>query len=644
MGGTHSADPAADERDALNAARNLQRSGNFVAAYDAAQDALCRWPDSHDLQHASILALASCGSTQAALTAFGATSLAATGNEDFLALEARLFKDLAFQGGATAPLLAQAAHAYERIAERTGGTYSAQNAALLWALAGDDARATRLASTAFETLTRQAVPTDEEAAYFHWSVIAEAALVLRDRSSLASAIAHAQPLCRHNLWARTRTYGQMRRLERLRPELADLIAQWYRPAIGFVIEDPAHLAAIAQSPGYSIERNTQPSRTDTGAGAIEAATDARADTNDAATDTRTDTIEAAATIRAAADADARAAGAIPGDADAELPALAYCTGSPLADAWHCLKERGVQLHFILPRSPAAHPAAANGTVVSTSGAGVVAVVHGQASGQQAGHTWSSLLLDEEEDQRRVCTETALGLSLAHADALESPWVVLYRAQGRWQVHRPLDRAALSAQLATPQKATTGPGARRRRSRRDDRARYALLFADAVGYSLLNAADTRRYWTTLLPNAAAAVLHRYTDHLVLRKTWGDAIHGIFRTATSAARAALELTAATAQLADDLELGRRLKFRVAVHFGSATYGVDPIEEAPTFFGPQLSFSARIVPVAPPGSVFVTEPFAAQLSLEGASGMACSHVGTTSLAKDYARVRLLSLAYRQ
>ena len=68
---------------------------------------------------------------------------------------------------------------------------------------------------------------------------------------------------------------------------------------------------------------------------------------------------------------------------------------------------------------------------------------------------------------------------------------------------------------------------------------------------------------------------------------------------------------------------------------------MEEAPTVFGPQLSLAARIEPVAPPGGIFVTEPFAAQLSLDGAQNVHCSYVGTTSLAKSYGRVRLLRLA---
>ena len=149
------ADLPADEASALDKAWRLQRSGNFVAAFDLAQEALHRWPESQSLQHVSILALASCGSTHAALAAFRATSLAAAENEDLLALEARLLKDLAFQcsGPASEALLSQAAGAYERIALRTGGSYTAQNAAFLWVLAGAGDRAARLAQSAAAACT-----------------------------------------------------------------------------------------------------------------------------------------------------------------------------------------------------------------------------------------------------------------------------------------------------------------------------------------------------------------------------------------------------------------------------------------------------------------------------------------------------------
>jgi class 3 adenylate cyclase/tetratricopeptide (TPR) repeat protein len=551
-----SIDPTQDERVALASAWRLQRTGNFVAAFDCAQEALRRFPESQALAYLSVLALASCGSTEAALEAFRATSLSANPHEDFGALEARLLKDMAFSRRADAELLlTQAAEAYERAASRTDGTYSLQNAALLWALAGDAPRALRLAGSVARRVTEFNEPDEEEAAYFHWATLAEAALVLGDRALLQGAVLRANPLCRQNSWARSRTFLQMRRLCSVRPECADIIDGWYRPSVGLLVP-PGQLSAQ-----FETKENLD---------------------------------------------------------DADRPALVYCVGGGAYSGWRDLTARGIQLHVIyamLPDDPSEPPLAA-----------------GQprdASGHEDSHTWSSLLLDEGDDHERACAESALGLSLGHADALSAPWIVLARSGSDWHVDRHPDRECIRASIASRLQGCEG------------RPRYGFLFADAVSYSSLSAADTRRYWTQLLPKTAAEVLRRHAASVVLRKTWGDAVHAVFRTASAAVSAALEIQAATAKLAEELEPGRRLSFRIAVHYGAADRGFDPVEETPSIFGPQLSFAARIVPVAPPGGVFVTEACASQLSLERAVDVRCSYVGTTSLAKSYGRVRLLTLA---
>lgn len=545
-----------DEQSALKSAWHLQRTGNFVAALDLSQDSLRRWPTSHALQHLWILALASCGSTQAALDALRESSLSAKIDEDSLALEARLLKDLAFSGlPAAGTLLTEAAVAYERVAQQTGGTYTRQNAALLWMLAGDTERALALAAAVAQRLTASEVPKDEDSAYFHWATLAEAALVLGDQAALRRAIAGANPLCRRNSWARSRTLLQMRRLAGMRRDCAALIEQWYRPAVGLVLHGDGGLARLGDAVG----------------------------------------IEAA-----------------------DTPALAYCYGREPGKDWHELAALGVQLHAIYPDTPfEPKPLSAN------------LPPERDASGRAGTHTWSSLFLDETDDQQRFCAQTALGLSLSQAGEMQAPWVLLARSKGRWCVYQNADRTTLGSALdsiGTPPK---------------ERLKYAFLFADAVSYSSLNADETRRYWTSLLPQTAAAVLRRHAANIVVRKTWGDSVHAVFRSASKAATAALEIQEATAQLKEEFGHGRRLIFRMALHYGPADHGIDPVEEVPSVFGPQLSFAARIEPVAPPGGIFVTEPFAAQLSLEGAQNVHCSYVGTTSLAKSYGRVRLLRLA---
>jgi len=550
----------ATEGEALAAAWRLQRSGNFVAAFDVAQEGLNQWPKSLPLQHVAILALASCGSTNAALTAYRSSDLGGSAVEDFLALEARLLKDVAFQssGADSAARLEQAALAYERIALRTRGTYPAQNAALLWALAGHESRATRLAASVTTDLARLEVPADPEAAYFHWAMAAEAALVLGDRTTMSAAVEAANSVCRRNLWARTRTLAQMRRLLALRGDFADIVRGWHVPAVGFVLPgaEPA-----ATGPWVELPEGT------------------------------------------------------------DMPVLIYEAGGGRIEIQRPLAEAGSELHVIMPQAPIANE------LPQLKGLGL----NRQTSGHRGGYTWSSLLLDDAADNDHWCAEVALGLSLSVAAALHAPWVVLQETNGLWRQYQPRSRSGFCREFA-------GRGANAERS-----ARYALFFADAVGYSTLTAPETRRYWSKLLPETGAAVLRRHADAVIFRKTWGDAVHGVFTSATAAARAALEMTAATTCLDVDLADGRRLEFRMALHYGAADAGMDPIEDARSFFGPQLSLAARIVPVVPPGGIFVTEPFAAQLSLEGASDLACTYVGATQLAKGYGRVRLLALAWR-
>ena len=61
-----------------------------------------------------------------------------------------------------------------------------------------------------------------------------------------------------------------------------------------------------------------------------------------------------------------------------------------------------------------------------------------------------------------------------------------------------------------------------------------------------------------------------------------------------------------------------------------------------GSHVSRTARIEPVTPPGSVFVTEPFAAALEL-AESPFRCDYVGHLPAAKDFGRLRMYRLRRR-
>jgi adenylate cyclase len=69
-------------------------------------------------------------------------------------------------------------------------------------------------------------------------------------------------------------------------------------------------------------------------------------------------------------------------------------------------------------------------------------------------------------------------------------------------------------------------------------------------------------------------------------------------------------------------------------------DPVIGLPSFTGSHVSRTARIEPVTPPGSIFVTEQFAASLLVLAHKRYSCDYVGHMPAAKDYGRLRMYRL----
>ncbi len=84
---------------------------------------------------------------------------------------------------------------------------------------------------------------------------------------------------------------------------------------------------------------------------------------------------------------------------------------------------------------------------------------------------------------------------------------------------------------------------------------------------------------------------------------------------------------------------LALRIGAHFGPVWEREDPVLHHPSFFGAHVSRAARIEPVAIPGSVFVSEPFAARLALIR-PGFGFEYVGERQAAKSYGALRMYLL----
>ncbi|HWH22493.1 MAG TPA: adenylate/guanylate cyclase domain-containing protein, partial [Allosphingosinicella sp.] len=187
--------------------------------------------------------------------------------------------------------------------------------------------------------------------------------------------------------------------------------------------------------------------------------------------------------------------------------------------------------------------------------------------------------------------------------------------------------------------TLDPGTIQRGLRRPDpqhaapneRTLAAILFTDFAGFSSLPEHVLPSFWNGVML-AMGEVLDRHGEKVASRNSWGDALYAVTSSAADAAEIALEIQAALSRF-DYAGAGLPANggMRVGVHYGPAYRGRDHITGSWTYYGTEVSRAARIEPITPPGSVFVTQPFAAILALEARERFSCRYVGRIALAKN-------------
>ena len=183
--------------------------------------------------------------------------------------------------------------------------------------------------------------------------------------------------------------------------------------------------------------------------------------------------------------------------------------------------------------------------------------------------------------------------------------------------------------------TTAPG--------QGRVIRAMLFGDVKGFSRLEERHSLLFLKEVL-GSFGDVLDRFGADVLYRNTWGDGLYVVFRDAAVAARGALALQQAMASV--DLAargLPTHLALRVGAHVGPVFEVTDPVVKRVGFVGAHVSRTARIEPVTPEGHVYVTEPFAARLALDGDINLECDYVGRMPAAKGYGLMRMYVLKER-
>lgn len=243
---------------------------------------------------------------------------------------------------------------------------------------------------------------------------------------------------------------------------------------------------------------------------------------------------------------------------------------------------------------------------------------------------------EGEEQRAVdyARQIAVGLSRLRARQSGADWRALCSTE---ESAAPLQTAAAPR---LDDGAVTWPCLMGAGQTQLQRRHAALIFADMTGFSRLQDNELPAYWNKVMPEVAR-VLARYSPHVLLQSTWGDALYLVVDTAQPAAAVALEIGATVTRLRSGLPGAlASINLRLSIHYAPVYMGWDPVTLGRIYYGSHVSLAARIEPVTPPGDIYVSEALAAQLFLEGAEGFDLTYAGEVELAKRFGKHRMFNL----
>jgi hypothetical protein len=499
---------------------------------------------------------------------------------------------------------ARAARLYGVVFERTGGYYPAINAATLHLVAGDRARARALAAIVLGLLA-----AEDGDSYYAAATEAEARLLRGEQAGARTALERAAALHGHDYGALAGTRRQLRLICR---EL-ELDARMLSVLAG---PDVVHFCGHR----FADRGGVSPS------------------------------------------AEAVVAGRLAEVVSARQPGFAYGSLASGADIlWaEALLAGGSELHVVLPF---ARQEFVNSSVAPAGGEWVERFDRCLAAAASVRYATDDAYLGDDV-LFRYAAELAMGLALLRARYLDADvrqlavWdgqparagagtavdVATWQSRGRAVTVISPD-GEVTATDATSARSADAPGrASDATPRTGGRAVHAILFGDVQRFSQLTDEQFPAFADRFL-GAFAAALARHERDVLSRNTWGDAIHVILTDAAAAARCALDLQDAIGAIDLAAEgLPEHLALRLGGHLGPVFTTRDPVRGLTAYIGSHVSRTARIEPVTPPGTVYVTEPFAAALELGDTQEFACDYVGHMDAAKDYGRLRMYRLRRRR
>lgn len=550
--------------------------GDLLAAYDEVSQGKERGHTG--LEYLEVLTLARLGDTERGLRLYDAYDLGATADVDALSLKARLLKDLAFSSGTTPDLVKvlESCRIYAAVYQRTRSSYPAINAATLARIAGRDGLAAPLA----RRVVRQ-VRAEGRQDYFSLATKAEALVVLGELEQAREALGRAVEAPDADVGSRSTTFLQLQRLMAAAGAAADA-----------EILDPVRPPRVAMFCGNLF----------VGGEALE---------SDLARQT-------ADIIRS------------------EKIGFGYgalAAGSDILIAEELLAA-GAELHVILPFAEADFLEQS----VKPAGDSWVRRYHACRDRATTVTFASNMSYMGQPAQFGYGSKVTMGMARLRARHLHGEAIQLAIVEGAgsgtlsgsdinaWQAVGSRSAVIGAPRLIRPPLAQQPPPSE------VERGTYGIMFTDFPGFANLDERVLPLFWKEVMLRAATA-LDRHSAGIRESNTWGDALYVVFDDARGAAAAALDL-AEELGMVDTAALGvpQGTSMRIALHYGTTYSAYDPIAHRTTYYGTEVSRAARIEPVTPAGSVYVTEPFAAVLEMERDHPFTCNYVGRTPLAKGY------------
>jgi class 3 adenylate cyclase/tetratricopeptide (TPR) repeat protein len=584
-------------------------AGEFLAAYDAAREAVETNPDDDWLQQRMALSLAQMGSPSRAQAILNALVAKDPTNRETLSILGRTYKDQWCTDPTDDHYLRKSFECYNRAFEvQPAESYPGINAATIAFLLKETDKANRIARTVLEIC--QAQPDD----YWKHATVAEALVVLGDAEGARQAYRAAVASESDNLRAFSSTRRQARALSRNLYGRADAFDECFP------------IPKLVVFSGHMID----------------------------APDRRTPRFPPAkeGEIRELLDKQLAAMNAGIGFASA-------ASGSDILFL-EAMLARGGTIHLVLPW-PAEEFVK---TSVETAGNGAWVERFHHVLGRAASiRILGELYMPGSATGFEYCNLAMNGLARVFARSLDleitplAVWDGYAGAPGGtgsfvryWRNHRvpvkvvPIATKPPSMLTATEAFETDADDpddefeAWVRASGRQEIK--AIMFADVVGYSKLP--------ETIIPKYVAQFNQRVSRLMadsssapINVNTWGDGLFFVFNGVEDAGRFALDLRDLVINTDwVDLGLPHQLSIRIGVHAGPVYVNFDPVVREISFTGAHVSRAARIEPITHEGEVFASEEFAALAAADQSKGFSCDLVGTTQLAKSYGLFRVYSL----